>query len=101
MLPFRDRIPSLSVFAMYAVKGAPTKKILSRYKRDQGWESYQNSFNQLLEQRDIIALWQAQFSDDKRVCLLCSEHEPEQCHRRLVAEYIKHGLPDITVEHLF
>jgi hypothetical protein len=34
-------------------------------------------------------------------CLLCSEHEPHQCHRRLVVEYLnKNWNSSIEVVHL-
>ena len=33
-------------------------------------------------------------------CLLCSEHEPDHCHRRLVAEYLKSEWGDVQIEHL-
>ncbi len=35
-------------------------------------------------------------------CLLCSEHEPHHCHRRLVVEYLnKHSDLDLKVKHLY
>jgi hypothetical protein len=34
-------------------------------------------------------------------CLLCSEHQPHQCHRRLVAEYLnKQWDENIKIVHL-
>ena len=33
-------------------------------------------------------------------CLLCSEHKPHHCHRRLVADYLKQHWGDIEVDHL-
>ena len=33
-------------------------------------------------------------------CLLCSEHEPDQCHRRLVAEYLKRKWGKLDIIHL-
>jgi hypothetical protein len=35
-------------------------------------------------------------------CLLCSEHEPHQCHRRLVVEYLNdHSDLNLEVKHLY
>jgi uncharacterized protein (DUF488 family) len=31
---------------------------------------------------------------------LCSEDKPHQCHRRLVAEYLKQHWGDVDVSHL-
>jgi hypothetical protein len=33
-------------------------------------------------------------------CLLCSEPSPDQCHRRLVAEYMKKFISDLEITHL-
>ena len=33
-------------------------------------------------------------------CLLCSEAKPHNCHRRLVAEYLKSKLGNINISHL-
>ena len=36
-----------------------------------------------------------------RRCLLCSEHEPHHCHRRLVAEYLEQTVGmQLEVRHL-
>ncbi|MEI7000010.1 DUF488 family protein, partial [Klebsiella pneumoniae] len=42
-------------------------------------------------------LEKSQFAD---ACLLCSEHKPHHCHRRLVAEYLADKWPDVTIMHL-
>nr|WP_286146022.1 DUF488 family protein [Shigella sp. FC1967] len=35
-------------------------------------------------------------------CLLCSEHEPHLCHRRLVIEYLnEHTDLNFNVKHLY
>jgi hypothetical protein len=33
-------------------------------------------------------------------CLLCAEQTPEQCHRRLVAEYWAQQIPGTKIVHL-
>ena len=33
-------------------------------------------------------------------CLLCSEPQPDRCHRRLVAEYLQRQWPEVVIEHL-
>jgi hypothetical protein len=33
-------------------------------------------------------------------CLLCSEHQPHHCHRRLVAEYLSEKWGSVSVTHL-
>ena len=33
-------------------------------------------------------------------CLLCSEHQPHHCHRRLVAEYLAEEWGNLDIVHL-
>ena len=33
-------------------------------------------------------------------CLLCSEDEPQHCHRRLVGEYLQKHWPNVLVQHI-
>jgi uncharacterized protein (DUF488 family) len=66
---------------------APTKNILSTFKSGALlWPEYEQRYHQILEDR------KAEFQVDKAIfengCLLCSEHEPDHCHRRLAAEYL-------------
>jgi len=66
---------------------APTKDILDEYKKNKGdWSTYEFKFMKLMEQRGI------EKKNIKHIihqgCLLCSEHEPDYCHRRLVTEYL-------------
>jgi uncharacterized protein (DUF488 family) len=78
---------------------APTKEILDRYKHEQiTWAEYERDFNLLLATRRPESSLTPEYLD--RACLLCSEPTADQCHRRLVAEYLQHRLPGIVVEHL-
>jgi len=70
---------------------APTKDILDDYKKKKiTWSQYEKSFIDLLDHRnindDLINYLEREIGG---VCLLCSESTPENCHRRLVAEYIQ------------
>lgn len=80
---------------------APTKDILDAYKKgDMPWKVYEDKFLNLMGQRNIEkSITPALFDHG---CLLCSEHEPHLCHRRLVVEYLnQHSDLDLTVKHLF
>jgi uncharacterized protein (DUF488 family) len=78
---------------------APTKELLSRYRNKKiNWQEYEVEYLNLLDMRRI-----AQKTDIEKLhenCLLCSEHTPEKCHRRLLAEYLKHVKTDIEIIHL-
>jgi len=78
---------------------APTSEILDDYKKKQiTWKEYENQFILLLKQRDTIKELPLEFFD--KACLLCSEPEPNQCHRRLVAEQVKCIFPKLKIVHL-
>lgn len=78
---------------------APTQELLDEYKKRGGdWGVYEEQFLRLMKERQIeIELSPDQLSDG---CLLCSEHEPTHCHRRLVAEYLRDAWGDLQIEHL-
>lgn len=66
---------------------APTKEILKPYQNKEiSWESYEDKFLNLMAQRNIEKQLPSSLLDHG--CLLCSEHEPHFCHRRLVGEYL-------------
>ena len=76
---------------------APTKAILDEYKKNKGdWNTYEYKFMNLMEQRCIEK--QDIMDIIHQGCLLCSEHEPDHCHRRLVIEYLKKKWTDETLQ---
>ena len=78
---------------------APTQEILDNFKKNKGsWAEYERRFVDLMVERRLAETAAKLLRD--RDCLLCSEHTPEHCHRRLLAEYLKKHLPNIEVEHL-
>jgi uncharacterized protein (DUF488 family) len=79
---------------------APTKPMLDAYKnKNISWDSYADKFINLMGQRNIERIIDKSLIDNG--CLLCSEHLPHQCHRRLVAEYLnKQWDEDIKIVHL-
>lgn len=71
----------------HEIKFAPTKEILSSYKKGGiSWEEYVIQFNNLIELRDMSTFFQKKYMKYENVLLLCSEVTPEKCHRRLLAE---------------
>jgi uncharacterized protein (DUF488 family) len=79
---------------------APTKDILNDYKKKIiSWDIYEERFNNLMIARNI------ENKIDKSIlengCLLCSEHKPNHCHRRLIVEYLnKHLETGLEIKHL-
>ncbi|MEE9936479.1 MAG: DUF488 domain-containing protein [Deltaproteobacteria bacterium] len=78
---------------------APTQQILDDFKRNKGrWEIYEKNFLSLLSSREVEKKISPEMLHD--ACLLCSEEKPNQCHRRLVAEYFRNQWPSVTIVHL-
>lgn len=80
---------------------APTDDILKAYKKkEMTWDEYEKRYLDLLSNRKI----ESRIDDilaDEVTCFLCSEDKPHNCHRRLLAEYLKEHDKDIGVFHLF
>lgn len=78
---------------------APTKPMLDAYKKGGGnWDDYEREFIDLMKGRQVDRKLSKELIADG--CLLCSEHEPTHCHRRLVAEYLRDAWGDIEIHHL-
>jgi len=80
---------------------APTQDILKAYKQgDMTWAEYEKRFLDLMTQRQVERMLDRNLFDGG--CLLCSEHKPHQCHRRLVVEYLNEQWETcLEVEHLY
>jgi uncharacterized protein (DUF488 family) len=80
-------------------KLAPTQDMLDAYKKQKwAWETYEQAFQNLIASRKIEEEFKPELFDG--ACLLCSEHQPVHCHRRLVAEYLRDKWGGIEIEHL-
>jgi uncharacterized protein (DUF488 family) len=78
---------------------APTQEMLDAYKKQGGlWPDYERRFLALMADRHIEETVDRNTMDSS--CLLCSEHEPENCHRRLVAEYLRSKWKNFDIVHL-
>jgi len=84
---------------MYLPELAPTQGILDEYKKQRGgWNLYERQFMDLLTARQVENNVSREVLEG--ACLLCSEDSPTHCHRRLVAEYLKHKWGDVQIEHI-
>jgi len=78
---------------------APTQTMLDGYKKRKGaWSDYEKEFLALIQSREVEKNVPSETVSDG--CLLCSEDKPDQCHRRLVAEYLKAHWGDVEIVHL-
>lgn len=80
---------------------APTDDMLDEYRRTKGsWEAYEVEFFRLMDERNVAGELDLNWFESNRVCLLSSEHEPDYCYRRLVAEYLAEKWGDVNIIHL-
>jgi uncharacterized protein (DUF488 family) len=79
---------------------APDKELLELIKKKNGsWTAYETGYTDLLTARKIDGKFLKGALND-RDCLLCSEHTPERCHRRIIAERFKSINDQAIVVHL-
>jgi len=78
---------------------APEASALEAYrKKALRWDEYETGYRDLLKSRGVERVLDRGRFDE--ACLLCSEHEPDQCHRRIAAEYLEDQWTGLEVVHL-
>ena len=66
---------------------APTDEILKDFQKKRiDWTIYEQRFLDLMSERAIETTLSPDLMNG--ACLLCSEHTPHECHRRLVCDYL-------------
>lgn len=84
----------------HEIQFAPTKMILDNYKKQViSWLEYEEEYNKLIKRRRVSDIFKDKYRNYERVLLLCSESTPENCHRRLLAEYLEKEL-GYAIKHL-
>ena len=78
---------------------APTKEMLEDYRgRKVDWDTHEQRIWRLLADRAVENTLTRELLDES--CLLCSEPEPDECHRRVVAEYLRDRWGNVEIHHL-
>lgn len=78
---------------------APTKELLASYRdKEILWEDFAQKYQDLIKVRGTLE--KSSQTDFENAVLLCSEREPEKCHRTLLAELITKKFPLLGVNHL-
>ena len=80
---------------------APTSDLLKEYRSKRiTWDEYGKHFLELLKERKVESVLSQELLRGAPV-ILCSEHRPEFCHRRLALDYLgNHWNIDGTIVHL-
>jgi len=78
---------------------APSKELFTMWRAKKlTWAQYEEAYLNLLESRNVVK--NIDIEGLNMACLLCSEHKPESCHRRLLAEYLQKAIGGIDIVHL-
>ena len=79
---------------------APDKELMKLIKKKKGsWTEYEAGYLDLLAGRKADSEFLHKTLKDGD-CLLCSEHTPERCHRRIVAERFQFMVGRVEIVHL-
>lgn len=79
---------------------APDDQFLSQYRKDHDWRTYAERFEALMDSRGVPRSLDKSLFENTVSVLLCSEHKPDKCHRRLVAERLARAWSDLEVVHV-
>lgn len=75
---------------------APTAELLKGYKEGHvNWAEYEQQYINTLKARYVHLS-----SDMENCCFLCAEPTSEQCHRRLLVEYLAAQEQNVEIIHL-
>ena len=78
---------------------APTKELLASYRdKEIDWEVFAQEYQELLKKRGAIESMNSEIFDN--AVLLCSENEPEKCHRTLLAELLAQKFNGLQISNL-
>lgn len=79
---------------------APTKGLLREYQKTRNWDKYEQEFKKLIRSRKLERYKEKILTEKDRICFLCSESEPDKCHRRLISEFFKSLNKQVVIKHL-
>lgn len=78
---------------------APTQELLASYRdKEIDWEEFAQKYRELLKQRGAIESLNSEVFDN--AVLLCSENEPEKCHRTILAELLSKKFTSLQISNL-
>ncbi len=90
----------LGIDYVHDVSLAPTEELLADYQKKRiGHEEFARRCEQLLRERGVEDRLD-EIVGEGNCCFLCGEHEPDHCHRRVLAEYLRKFDGRIRIHHL-
>ena len=97
---FLDRICNCKY--KHLIEYAPDKPLLQAYKNKCNpisWNEYKDKYERIILKRNAIEKFQEILESADRICLLCREHSPNNCHRAILSSMIAERY-NVTVTHL-
>ena len=76
---------------------APTQDLIDT-ARSREWPKFEAGYRRLIRGRKVEGLVTRELLEG--ACLLCSEAQPQHCHRRILADYLVEHFPGVRVSHL-
>ena len=82
---FLDKISSCEY--VHDERFCQREEVLSEYrKKIIDWEEFERNYLKLIEERDMVSLFNQKYGNFNNVLILCSGKSLENCHGRLLAE---------------
>lgn len=76
----------LNIEYEYISDFAPTKDIMVSYRENKDWNKFKTDYLKLLENRKVKESYQNY--DFRNTCFLCSEDDADNCHRKILSEFL-------------
>ena len=78
---------------------APTKDLLASYRdKELSWDLFSQNYRKLLDERGVAH--SLSLEEIENSVLLCSENEPDKCHRTILANLLAQFHPTLKVDNL-
>ena len=74
--------------------GSP-KQIRDKLHKTKDYDEFFNSYRDYISKHFEYIQEAWELSELKPTCLMCFERRPQECHRSVVAEYMKLSMPDV------
>lgn len=74
--------------------GSP-KPIRDKLHKTKDYSEFFDSYRDYISKHFEYVQEAWELSEIKRTCLMCFEKKPQECHRSIVAEYMKLSMPDV------
>ena len=97
--PLRRALVSRGMVYRHRPELGTSPELRHRLEADGDWAAFVAAYSAALTTQEALLRSVAAYAQTHQVCLLCMEHEPEHCHRSVLAERLA-DLAGLNIEHL-